>query len=64
MISRYSILDKYNLDDDTYLIDRFKNKYKIVKEGNFMVLYNYQKRHLDNDYHALGINNIRINMPK
>ena len=64
MISRYSIIDKYNLDDDTYLIDRFKNKYKIVKEGNFMVLYNYQKRHLDNDYHALGINNIRINMPK
>jgi len=65
MISKYNILDKYKLNgENNYLIDRFNNKYKIVKEGNFMVLYNYKKRDLKTNYYNLGINNIRINMPK
>ena len=64
MVSRYNILDKYNIKDNAYLIDRFKNKYKIVREGKFMVLYNFKKRHLTGDYFKLGVNNIRINMEK
>lgn len=58
MISKYNLLKK---EKKGYLIDRFKNKYKIMVKNNFMYIYNYKRIILNENYFELGINNIRIN---
>ncbi|MBQ9071669.1 MAG: U32 family peptidase [Bacilli bacterium] len=61
MICKYNMLKKYNKQEG-YLIDRFNNKYKIKVKNNFMYIYNYKRRKLEEDYFEIGINNIRINL--
>ena len=51
---------KYMLDGD-YLMDRFKNKFKIKIRDNYMYIYNYKKRKMDDDFYNIGINWIREN---
>lgn len=60
MICKYNMLKKYN-EKEGYLIDRFNNKYKIKVKNNFMYIYNYKRRRLEEDYFDIGVNNIRIN---
>ena len=60
MVSKYNLLSKYE-SKQGYLIDRFKNRYKIKIKNGFMYIYNYKKFKLDGDYFNIGINNIRIN---
>ena len=53
-------LNKYG--NALYLKDRFNNKYKIVKKGNFFYIYDYKetKKEKDDDYYFnLGINYLR-----
>ena len=61
MVCKYNILKKYNKQEG-YLIDRFNNKYKIKVKNNFMYIYNYKRRKLEENYFEIGINNIRINL--
>ena len=61
MICKYNMLKKYNKNEG-YLIDRFNNKYKIKVKNNFMYIYNYKRRKLEENYIEIGINNIRINL--
>lgn len=51
---------KYMLDGD-YLMDRFKNKFKIKIRDNYMYIYNYKKRKMGDDFYNIGINWIREN---
>lgn len=62
MITKLNLLNKYNINNG-YLKDEFGNLYPIIKENNFMKIYNYKKRNIDNkeDYFSLGINNLRVN---
>ena len=65
MVSKYNILTKYNLKDgDNYLVDRFKNKYKLVSKNDLMYIYHFERIKLtDPDkYYDMGINSLRINM--
>ena len=65
MISKYNLLTKYNLSNkDTYLVDRFKNKYKLVSKDNLMYIYNFERIRKENydNYYAMGINSLRINL--
>ena len=64
IISGYEevMVSKYKLEDNSYLVDRFNNKYRIKIKNNFMHIYNYKKRNMFNDYYKMGINYIRINM--
>lgn len=65
MVLKYNMLKKYNLSsNENYLVDRFKNKYKIKMKDELIYLYNYKRRVLkDYDYYYnLGINSLRINL--
>lgn len=55
------MISKYKLPDNSYLLDRFNNKYKIKIKNNLMHIYNYKLRNMINDYYKIGINYIRIN---
>lgn len=61
MVCKYNMLKKYNKNYG-YLIDRFNNKYKIEIKNNFMYIYNYKRKTLEEDYFKIGVNSIRINL--
>ena len=63
MISKYNINQKYNVDE-SILLDRFNNKYKVIIKDNLMHIYDYKKRNYQdlNKYFAMGINNLRYNL--
>ena len=63
IISGYEevMVSKYKLSDNSYLLDRFNNKYRIKINNNLMHIYNYKKRDMLGDYYKMGINYIRIN---
>ncbi|MEG2321880.1 MAG: U32 family peptidase [Bacilli bacterium] len=64
MISKFNLNDFYNIQDQTYLMDRFENKYPIIIKNSLMHIYNYKFRNLDNynAYFKLGINSLRFNI--
>ncbi len=51
---------KYKLYGD-YLKDRFNNLFKIKIRDDYMYIYNYKKRNLQDDYYKIGVNSIRYN---
>lgn len=55
------MVSKYKLPDNSYLLDRFNNKYRIKIKNNYMHIYNYKKRNMTNNYYKMGINWLRIN---
>ena len=55
------MVSKYRLDDNTYLVDRFNNKYKIKIKNNLMYIYNYKYRNMVGNYYDMGINWLRVN---
>lgn len=63
MISKFNLLEYYNLKGKAYLKDRFNNLYPIYIKDNFMYLINYKARKLEpNKYFDMGINEIRYNV--
>ena len=65
MVSKFNLLTKYNLNNkETYLVDRFKNKYKIVSKDDLMYIYNFERIKKDDydKYYDMGINSLRINI--
>ena len=63
MISKFNLLEYYNLKDKAYLKDRFNNLYPIYIKDNFMYLINYKARKLEpNKYFDMGINEVRYNI--
>lgn len=63
MVCKYNMLNKYKKQEG-YLIDRFKNKYKIKIKDNLMYIYNFKRRKLEENYFDIGINSIRVNLDK
>ena len=64
MVSKYNLLTKYNLKGDTYLVDKYKNKFKIVSKNDLMYIYHFERIKKDNydKYYDMGINSLRINL--
>lgn len=62
MISKFN-LNKLYAVDNSYLEDRFKNKYPIVISNDLMKIYNYKPRNLETPekYFEMGINSLRYN---
>lgn len=63
IISGYEevMISKYKLTNNSYLVDRYNNKYRIKIKNNLMHIYNYKKRNMLNDYYKMGINWLRVN---
>ena len=62
MVSKFS-LNKYYKQDNLYLRDMFKNKYKVKTKNDLMYIYNYKKRDIYNiKYYDIGVNSLRINL--
>lgn len=61
MICKYNMLKKYNKDQGL-LVDRFGNKYKLIIKDNFMYIYNFKRRKLEENYYDIGVNSVRINL--
>ena len=64
MVSKFNLLTKYNLKGDTYLIDKYKNKFKIISKNDLMYIYHFERIKKDNydKYYDMGINSLRINL--
>lgn len=64
MISKFDVLGYYNLKENGYLEDRFKNLYKIQNKDNLTYIYNYKARSKEDidKYYDLGISEIRYNI--
>ena len=62
MISKFN-LNKLYAVDNSYLEDRFKNKYPIVIKNDLMKIYNYKPRNFENveKYFEMGVNSLRYN---
>ena len=55
------MISKYKLPNNSFLKDRFNNKYKVLVKDNLMYIYNYKKRKMTGDYYKMGINYLRKN---
>ena len=64
MICKFNLNKYFNINDKTYLKDRFNNLYPIIIKDNLMYIYNYKNKSLNdyNKYFNLGINNLRFNV--
>ena len=65
MVSKYNLLTKYNLKNgENYLVDKYKNKYRLVSKNGLMYIYNFEQIKLTNydKYYEMGINSLRINL--
>ena len=63
MISKFNLVKYFNIpNSDNYLIDKFKNKFKVKIKDNLMYIYHFKKIELENhkDLFDLGINRLRI----
>lgn len=61
MISKYNLYDTYK-KDNLFIQDKFKNKYKVVNNFEFMSIYDFKISHLKEDFFKIGVNNIRFNL--
>ena len=61
MVSKYNMLKKYDKKEG-YLIDRFKNKYKVKIKDNLMYIYHFKRTVDSSNYFDIGINSIRVNL--
>ena len=62
MISKFNMLEYHNLTGEYFLRDRFKNKFPIKIRDNKMVIYYTNKIKLSENYFAIGVNNIRLDV--
>lgn len=66
MISKFNLLKMYKKNGNNYYLkDRYHKLYNVRDIDNLMYIYNYKERdNLSkmNDYFAMGINNLRINL--
>ncbi len=64
MVSKFNLLTKYNLKGDAYLVDKYKNKFKIISKNDLMYIYHFEriKRENYDKYYDMGINSLRINL--
>lgn len=63
MISKFNLIKYYNLPNiDNYLIDKFKNRFKIKIKDNLMYIYHFKKIEIENHKQLfdMGINRLRI----
>ncbi len=61
MITKYNILDRYNINGNCYLKDNYKYLYPIRVKDNKTIIYHYEKRKYENidKYYDMGINYLR-----
>ena len=64
MISKYNMLNTYNLDDGRYyLVDKFNKKFPLIIKEDYMRLYNHESINKLEDIDELiniGITNFKI----
>lgn len=63
MISKFNLIKYYNLpNNDNYLIDKFRNRFKIKIKDDLMYIYHFKKIEIENHkkLFSIGINRLRI----
>ena len=63
MISKYKMLSHYKIKDG-YLVDQFRNKFHLKENNDFMTIYHYRKKELQDSqkYFDMGITKLRIHL--
>ena len=59
MILKYDLLEGLDKTKTHYLIDKYNNKFEVVRKNNLTTIYDYKKLKIDNNLYELGINSIR-----
>ena len=63
MVSKFNLVKYFNVpNNDNYLKDKFKNKFKIKIKDNLMIIYHYKKIEFENhrELFEMGINRLRL----
>ena len=63
MVSKFNLVKYLNIsNNDNYLIDKFKNKFKIEVKNNLMYIYHFKRIEMSNhqELFNIGINTLRI----
>ncbi len=63
MICKFDLNKMFNVRE-SFLVDEFKNKYRVCSNNGFMRIYNFKKLQVENPYelYEIGINSLRINL--
>ena len=63
MVSKFNLVKYFNVpNNDNYLVDKFKNRFRIKINNDLMYIYHYKKIEID-DYRELfdlGVNSLRV----
>ena len=61
MVLKYKFSNYFKTNSKLYLVDRFKNKYKVIEKNNLTYIYDYKETNKNNylKYFEMGINYLR-----
>ena len=59
MILKYDLLEGLDKSKKHYLIDKYNNKFEVVRKNNLTTIYDYKKHKIISDLYEVGINSIR-----
>lgn len=59
MILKYDLLEGLDKTKKHYLIDKYNNKFEVVRRNNLTTIYDYKKLKINDNLYNLGINSIR-----
>ena len=59
MILKYDLLEGLDKSKKHYLVDKYNNKFEVVRKNNLTTIYDYKKLKINSNLYDIGINSIR-----
>ena len=59
MILKYDLLEGLDKNKKHYLIDKYNNRFEVVRKNNLTTIYDYKKLKISSNLYDIGINSIR-----
>jgi len=59
MILKYDLLEGLDKSKKHYLIDKYNNRFEVIRKNNLTTIYDYKKLKINSDLYSIGVNSIR-----